>query len=64
MTSNFSLQDSNLHIDERNHVEKPLLDQLARLGREILDLDNLLDLICTFTLFGINDTRSDPRNHK
>ncbi len=29
-----------LRIDERNHVEKPLLDQLAELGWEILDLDN------------------------
>ncbi len=29
-----------LRIDERNHVEKPLLDQLAGLGWEILDLDN------------------------
>ena len=29
-----------LRIDERNHVEKPLLDQLARLGWEIFDLDN------------------------
>ena len=29
-----------LRIDERNHVEKPLLDQLAGLRWEILDLDN------------------------
>jgi type I restriction enzyme R subunit len=29
-----------LKIDERNHVEKPLLGQLAGLGWEILDLDN------------------------
>ena len=29
-----------LRMDERNHVEKPLLDQLAGLGWEILDLDN------------------------
>ncbi len=28
-----------LKIDERNHVEKPLLDQLAGLGWEILDLE-------------------------
>ena len=28
-----------LRIDERRHVEKPLLDQLAGLGWEILDLD-------------------------
>ena len=26
-------------LDERQHVEKPLLDQLAGLGWEILDLD-------------------------
>ena len=29
-----------LRIDERNHVEKPLLEQLAGLGWEILDLDH------------------------
>jgi type I restriction enzyme R subunit len=29
----------HLKIDERNHVEKPLLDQLAGLDWEILDLD-------------------------
>ena len=29
-----------LRIDERNHVEKPFLDQLAGLGWEIVDLDN------------------------
>lgn len=29
-----------IKLDERNHVEKPLLDQLAGLGWEILDLDN------------------------
>ena len=29
-----------LRMDERNHVEKPFLDQLAGLGWEILDLDN------------------------
>ena len=27
-------------LDERNHVEKPFLDQLHGLGREIIDLDN------------------------
>jgi hypothetical protein len=27
MTSNFPPQTSHLRIDERNHVEKPLLDQ-------------------------------------
>ena len=29
-----------LRIDERNHVEKPLLDQLAGLKWEIIDLDS------------------------
>ena len=29
-----------LRLDERNHVEKPFLNQLAGLGWEILDLDN------------------------
>ena len=29
-----------IKLDERNHVEKPLLDQLQGLGWEILDLDN------------------------
>ena len=27
-------------MDERNHVEKPFLDQLTGLGWKILDLDN------------------------
>jgi type I restriction enzyme R subunit len=27
-------------LDERNHVEKPFLDQLYGLGREIIDLDS------------------------
>ncbi len=31
--------DAALRLDERNHVEKPLLDQLNGLGWEILDLD-------------------------
>jgi type I restriction enzyme R subunit len=30
----------HIKLDERNHVEKPLLDQLAGLGWEIIDLDN------------------------
>ena len=38
MTSNF--HPSHLKIDERNHVEKPFLDQLAGLGWEIIDQDN------------------------
>lgn len=29
----------HVRLDERNHVEKPLLDQLAGLGWEVLDLD-------------------------
>ncbi len=29
-----------IKLDERNHVEKPLLDQIADLGWEILDLDS------------------------
>ncbi len=29
----------NIKLDERNHVEKPLLDQLAGLRWEIIDLD-------------------------
>lgn len=28
----------HIRLDERNHVEKPLLDQLAGLGWEVLDL--------------------------
>ena len=30
----------HIKLDERNHVEKPLLDQLNGLGWEIIDLDN------------------------
>ena len=30
----------HIKLDERNHVEKPLLDQLDTLGWEILDLEN------------------------
>jgi type I restriction enzyme R subunit len=33
------LDDKQLKLDERNHVEKPMLDQLAGLGWEILDLE-------------------------
>ena len=29
---------NHLKLDERNHVEKPLLDQLSGLGWEIIDL--------------------------
>ena len=29
-----------IRIDERNHVEKPLLDQLDGLGWEVIDLDS------------------------
>ena len=31
---------THVKLDERNHVEKPLLDQLKGLGWEIIDLDN------------------------
>jgi hypothetical protein len=31
---------AHIKLDERNHVEKPLLEQLAGLGWEVLDLDN------------------------
>jgi len=40
MTSSFNSQTSHLRMDERNHVEKPFLDQLAGLSWEIIDLDN------------------------
>ncbi|MCJ7600126.1 MAG: type I restriction endonuclease, partial [Desulfobulbaceae bacterium] len=30
----------HIKLDERNHVEKPLLDQLDGLGWDIIDLDN------------------------
>lgn len=30
----------HIKLDERNHVEKPLMDQLAGLGWEVLDLDS------------------------
>lgn len=29
-----------IKLDERNHVEKPLLDQLTGLGWEVIDLGN------------------------
>ena len=29
---------AHIKLDERNHVEKPLLDQLAGLGWDVLDL--------------------------
>lgn len=32
----------HIKLDERNHVEKPLLDQLAGLGWEIFDLDGFI----------------------
>jgi type I restriction enzyme R subunit len=37
--SHSASQAQSLRLDERNHVEKPLLDQLAGLGWEIIDLD-------------------------
>ena len=30
----------HIKVDERNHVEKPLLEQLSGLGWEPIDLDN------------------------
>ena len=30
-----------IRLDERNHVEKPLLDQLAGLGWEVIDLTDM-----------------------
>jgi len=48
VTSNFDPQSSHLRIDERNHVEKPLLDQLAGLGWEIIDLDSTQHPIDTY----------------
>lgn len=38
MTQNQTPQ--SLKLDERNHVEKPFLDQLHGLGWEIIDLDS------------------------
>ena len=32
----------HIKLDERNHVEKPLLDQLAGLGWEVIDLTDLM----------------------
>lgn len=31
---------AHVKLDERNHVEEPLLKQLAGLGWEVLDLDS------------------------
>jgi type I restriction enzyme R subunit len=31
---------SQIRLDERNHVEMPMLNQLASLGWEIIDLDS------------------------
>jgi type I restriction enzyme R subunit len=39
MAPNVTSQAVQLKLDERNHVEKPLLDQLGGLGWEILDLE-------------------------
>jgi type I restriction enzyme, R subunit len=39
MALNLTSQAAQLRIDERNHVGKPLLDQLAGLGWEVIDLD-------------------------
>jgi len=40
MNPDFHHQTARLRLDERNHVEKPFLDQLAGLSWEIIDLDN------------------------
>ena len=40
MNSDFNHQTARLRLDERNHVDKPLLDQLDGLDWEIIDLDN------------------------
>ena len=37
-----------IKLDERNHVEKPLLDQLAGLGWQVLDLDSKQHPVDTF----------------
>jgi hypothetical protein len=39
MALNLRSQAAQLTLDERNHVENPLLDQLTGLGWEVLDLD-------------------------
>jgi len=39
ITESKSVKDTKL--DERNHVEKPFLDELHGLGWEIIDLDNI-----------------------
>ena len=36
-----------LRLDERNHVEKPLLDQLASLGWEVIDLTDMKQMPAT-----------------
>jgi len=38
VTSNISAHTSHLRIDERNHVEKPLLDQLDGPGWDVITL--------------------------
>ena len=35
------MMDARTKLDERNHVEKPLLDQLADLGWEVMDLTDM-----------------------
>lgn len=32
---------AHIRLDERNHVEKPMLDQLAGLGWEVTDLTDM-----------------------
>ena len=38
--ANINRLDPHIKLDERNHVERPLLDQLAEIGWQALDLDN------------------------
>jgi type I restriction enzyme R subunit len=40
MATSLDKTPPHIKLDERNHVEKPLLDQLQDLGWEVLDLDN------------------------
>ena len=36
-----STTTKQLRLDEHNHVEKPLLDQLSGLGWEVIDLTDM-----------------------
>ena len=39
----------HVKLDERNHVERPLLDQLAGLGWEVIDLADMKQALPTHT---------------